>query len=117
MPLAKLLGVTDETNTYTINVSKDTTYRRSFRKDLEAKFADFVKNGVIDADTITGKDELGVKALIGDIKGATAANLASSQLVAFIQQYELYIQYAELPDLSVTAVEDQERSRLRLLHR
>ena len=99
--LAKLLGVADNTaDDVTIDVSTDTTYRRSFRKDLETKFADFVKNGVIDADTITGKDELGVKALIGDIKSATAADLASSQLVAYIQQYELYIQYAELPDLS-----------------
>ena len=99
--LAQLLGVADNTaNDVTINITKDTTYRRSFRKDLEAKFADFVKNGIVDADTITGNDELGVKVLIGNIETATATDLASSQLVAYIQQYELYIQYAELPDLS-----------------
>ena len=105
--LAKLLGVADETQTdVVIRVSKDTTYRRSFRKDLEAKFADFQKNGVIDANTIEGKDELGVKTLIGDIARADNS-FASSQLIAYMQQYELYIQYAELPDLNAQIEEVQ----------
>ena len=94
--LAKLLGVSADGSAHTVAPNTTAGTYRSFRAILEAKFTEF-QNSMIDASLVKD-DEYGFDVLIGDIKRADDS-FASSQLVAYIQLYNTYMEYADLPDL------------------
>lgn len=71
----------------------------TFRHDLESKFAAFVK-GMINPNLIQDDADYNFKGLIADIKGLTVSALTSSQVIAYMQAYELYMEYSTLPDLN-----------------
>lgn len=74
------------------------TYR-SFRAELENKFDSFRKS-MLDPEMNGVKgNAYNFDDLINEIKNATVSELASSQLVAYIQLYNTYMEYADLPDL------------------
>ena len=95
--LAKLLGITTTGDNQTVSLRTTATSGYSFRAILEKKFAEF-KGAMVDV-ALVEDDEYGFDVLISDIKRADNS-FASSQLIAYIQQYNTYIEYANLPDLN-----------------
>lgn len=104
--LGKLLKGSDLTDTTSsgsgdvIDTVKTDNGVNTIRHAVESAFATF-KKGMVKASDITGDDELNVKVLINNINAINPiSGLATSQIIAFMQAYNTYIEYAELPDLS-----------------
>lgn len=104
--LAKALGVkAGETKEIALKNAAGTY--RTFRTALEKKFAAFLKGAqtVVESDDV--KDDYKLNDLVAAAKALTISDTASSVLVYFMQAYEVYAEYSELPtiDDAVAAVQ------------
>lgn len=98
--LAKALGVkAGETKEIALKNAAGTYW--TFRTALEKKFAAFLKGAqtVVESDDVKDDYNLNVLVAAAQAAGKDLANTASSVLVYFMQAYEVYAEYSELPTI------------------
>ena len=105
--LAKALGAVEGDKDKEIALKNTEGTYRTFRTALEKKFEAFKKGAQTVVETNSVKDDYKLNDLVKAAKELNVDNTASSVLVYYMQAYEVYAEYSELPTIDDAVVDAQ----------